>query len=58
MEMEKAIEALRKAVKANIEPSEVQRLARKMAVHAAMGFSAEEIRFTTPDFRAKIAGGR
>ena len=55
-EMKEAVARLRKSIKARIEPSEMQRLARTMAVHAAMSFSADECRYTTASFRHKIAG--
>lgn len=55
-EMKEAVAKLNKAIRAKVEPSEVQRLARTMAVHASMAFTAEECRYTTVSFRHKIAG--
>lgn len=56
MDMKKAIENLQKAIKAGVEPSEAQRLARAMAVHASNSFTVEEIVFTTRNMREKIGG--
>ena len=54
--MNKAILELKKAIKAGVEPSEAQRLARAMAVHASNSFTVEEIIFTTRNMREKIGG--